>query len=85
MAFQFVVMFIESFMHDVTIRKGCWSPRTTWRSNCSAQKALEEHRTCNPPIAVYSILLPLRQPDSSVGTATRYGLGGPGTETRWAR
>ena len=27
----------------------------------------------------------LRGRDSSVGTATRYGLGGPGIESRWGR
>jgi len=45
---------------------------------------------CNPqqPVVLYEIFCTIQEtsgPGSSVGTATAYGLDGPGIESRWRR
>ena len=40
---------------------------------------------CEIHLLNYQLYVIFSRPDSSVGTATRYGLEGPGIEFRWGR
>jgi len=87
MGFRFVVMFIDSFMDDVTyVRDGeVLDDQTVAHTKPNYWVlSLAEQGTCK--CSQYTTY-PCHQSgrDSSVRIATRYGLDGPGTESRWAR